>query len=171
MTTLRISRGAASSDVDAGVYEVVLAAVDGPKTIYPANAPEGTDILDWRFALDDGREVQGTTSTASGPRSKMFGWLTALNSGKSPEVDDEIDTDDLIGRKAIATIEISPGGWPRIANLGAIPVAAQQRRFAAETGAPVAPGAPAARPAPVRPPQRPTTIGAQAAPTSGNIPF
>jgi len=183
MTTIRISRGATNADVDAGVYEVTLSGVDGPKTIYPANAPEGTDILDWRFVLDDGREVAGTTSTASGPRSKMYGWLTALNSGRAPEVDDEIDTDELIGRRAIATIEISPSGWPRIANLGAIPVATQQQRFAQSTGAPTQqPERPPLAQQPIIPPQRPAAPARTTLPTTrpaapkppaqgGNLPF
>ena len=98
MATIKISRGPGSADIAAGVYEVTLAAVEGPKTIYPANAPEGTDVLDWRFVLDDGSEVSGTTSTSSGPRSKMYAWLTALNSGRAPEIDDEIDTDSLVGQ-------------------------------------------------------------------------
>lgn len=184
MATIKISRGPGSADIDAGVYEVTLAAVDGPKTIYPANAPEGTEVLDWRFVIDDGSEVSGTTSTASGPRSKMYGWLTALNSGKPPEIDDEIDTDTLIGRRAIATIEISPSGWPRIANLGAIPVQTQQKRFAQTTGAPVqaAPQdlpqqeiVPPRRPAPTRPaaPTPPTAARRPPPPKpqGGNLPF
>jgi hypothetical protein len=157
MATIKISRGAGSADIDAGVYEVTLAAVEGPKTIYPANAPEGTNVLDWRFVLDDGSEVSGTTSESSGPRSKMYSWLTALNSGKPPEIDDEIDLDTLVGRRAIATIEISSTGWPRIANLGAIPVQAQQKRFAQTTGAPVQTTEPQDLPQQeIVPPRRPT---------------
>lgn len=123
------------NNIENGVYPVMLMAVTGPKTIYPANAPEGTDIYEWTFSLDDGRDIQGVTSTASGPKSKMYGWLTALL-GKAPAAGDAIDTDALLGRRALATIDHNDGGWPRISQLTAMPVGMLQQTFQAATAPP-----------------------------------
>lgn len=151
MPQITINKGGPSTDIDNGVYPVTLAAVTGPKTIYPANAPEGTDIYEWTFSLDDGRDIQGVTSTASGPKSKMFGWLTALL-GKAPAAGDAVDTDALLGRRALATIDHNDGGWPRLSQLTAMPVGMLQQQFAAATAPAPLNGLPAGRrPAAARP--------------------
>jgi hypothetical protein len=160
-------------DIDDGVYPVTLTAIEGPKTITPQNGPnagQDVDIFEWAFVVDEGdyenTEIQATTSTASGPRSKMFAFLTALLDGKAPQVGTSFEVTDLVGRRALATIRRSESGWPRIENLGALPA---QMRTAPAQAAPEQ--APAAAPAPAaRRAYQPRPVGqsapAQAAPRS-----
>ena len=162
-------------DIPDGVFSVTLTAIEGPKTITPQNGPnagQDVDIFEWAFVVDEGdyenTEIQATTSTASGPRSKMFAFLTALMGGRAPQVGTSFEVTDLVGRRALATIRRSDSGWPRIENLGALPAQMQQRQAQAETPqqqAPVAAPAPAPRRA-----YQPRPVGqsapAQAAPRS-----
>lgn len=137
---ITISAGAGAPDIAPGVYDVTLGAVSGVRTIYPQSGPNAggeVQIRDWTFVLEDGTEVSGSASTASGPRSKTYAWVTALLGGQAPAPGAVVRLADLVGRGAIATIAAEPGGWPRITTLSARP----QRRQAA------APPAPAARPA------------------------
>lgn len=168
MPQITIKRGGPSNDVEDGVYPMTLTAVTGPKTIYPANAPDGTDIFEWEFTLEDGTPFQGTTSTASGPKSKMYGWITALRGGKPPEVDEQIELESLVGRQVLGTIGHNDGGWPRIDQLTAIPASMLQQRFAATTGTPTRTPT-ATRPAAQRP--RPTAAVPVATAAGDDLPF
>ena len=129
-----------------GVYPVVLTAITGPKIVQAQQGPNAgkeIELFDWTFAIDapgtkeDGTEITASTSTASGPKSKMFSWLTALMAGKPPTVGTKFETDDLVGRAALATIRTGESGWPRLENLGAMPAGMLGQRVAAATGAPV----------------------------------
>lgn len=126
MALITVNQG--GPDIPPGVYQVILTAIDGPKTIVPnsgPNAGQEVEIFDWRFAIDDGEldgtEVSATTSTNSGPRSKMYAFLTALLGGRPPQVGQAFEESDLVGRVALATISKTESGWPRIENLGAMP--------------------------------------------------
>ena len=112
------------TDLQPGAYEVTLTALEGPRTIIPQSGPNAgqeIEILDWTFHTEDGQPIEGTTSTASGPRSKLYAWLTALLGGVSPATGQQFEPGDLVGRMAIATIELNDAGWPRIAGMSAIP--------------------------------------------------
>lgn len=132
-------------DIPDGVYPVTLVDIKGPKTVTAQRGPKAgqdIDLLDWDFAVDDGEHdgvvIQATTSTASGPRSKMYGFLTALFNGVAPQIGAGFEKPDLVGRRALATVKKDEGGWLRIENLGAMPVSMQQQKLAKATGAPVA---------------------------------
>jgi hypothetical protein len=138
-------------DIPDGVYPVTLVDIKGPKTVTAQRGPKAgqeIDLLDWDFAIDDGPHdgvvIQATTSTASGPRSKMYGYLTALFNGVAPTIGTKFEKPELVGRRALATVKKDEQGWLRIENLGAMPVSMQQARLARDTGAPTAPaGSPA----------------------------
>lgn len=171
-----------------GVYPVILTDIKGPKTVVAQrgpNAGEEVQLFDWTFAVDqpghplDGTEINGSTSTSSGPRSKMFAWLTALLNGAAPAVGTAFEKEQLVGRRALATIQKDADGWPRLVNLGAMPVSMQQQSFAAATGAPVVPPAavPAApAPAPqfvpqqIIPPQPPPAAAPNPTPAPATVP-
>jgi len=128
MSLITVSAGAAGADIEPGTYTVTLVSIEGPKTITPRSGPNaGVDIeiFDWNFAIDDGEyagtEISATTSMASGPRSKMYSYLTALFDGKAPAIGATFDAGDLCGRVALATISKVEGGWPRIETLSALP--------------------------------------------------
>lgn len=146
--TLQITvKSGAPVDIDPGVYEVTLTALEGPRTIYPQTGPNAgkeVEVLDWTFHTDDDQEIGGTTSTASGPKSKLYAWLTALLGGTPPAVGTTFAPEQLLGRQAVATISVSEAGWPKIENLSAVPTK-RGARAAAPVAAPVAPApAPAA---------------------------
>jgi len=148
---ITISAGAPPTDLTPGVYEVTLVDISEPRTIYPQtgiNAGKEVQLRDWTFALEDGTEVTGSASTSSGPKSKTYAWLTALLGGTPPEVGQSYPKSQLIGREALATIEIDKGGWAKIANLSARPKARAATSVAA-------PAAPAPVVAPVAAPARP----------------
>src|SRR5690348_14309776 len=82
-------------DIPEGVYPVLLTEINGPKVVTAQRGPNaGKDIelLDWKFVIDtpgqayDETPIEASTSTASGPRSKMFAFLTALFGGVAPPV-------------------------------------------------------------------------------------
>lgn len=154
---ITISAGAPASNLTAGVYEVTLTDISEPRTIFPqtgVNAGKEVQLRDWTFALEDGTEITGSASIASGPKSKTFAWLTALLGGTPPQVGASYPRSQLLGREALATITIDESGWPRIANLSARPkVRAASVAPARVAPAPVAPAAPAA--APVAPDELP----------------
>ena len=187
MPSVTVTSGA--PDIADGVYPVVLVEIKGdlnnpenPKVVTAQrgpNAGQDIELWDWHFAVNTGPgqpgdsvELSESTSTASGPRSKMYAYLTALRNGVPPAIGENIQFESLYGRQALATIRKDESGWPRIVNLGAMPTTMQQQQFAQATGAPVQPpGAPApaaAAPAPLR-----QTVGAgtPAAPVVDELPF
>lgn len=139
---ITVSAGA-SSDVDEGVYEVVLTAISDPRPVLAQRGPKAgqeIELIDWTFAIAAGKhkdkELVVSSSKASGPKSKMYAFLTALRGGKPPAIGETFSKQDLIGRMALATVSIDEGGWPRVSNLGAIPASLLQQQFAQATGTP-----------------------------------
>lgn len=164
---------AGGPEIADGVYPVILTAISDPRTVTATRGPkagEDVDLIDWTFAIDapgssyDGLEIPVSTSTRSGPKSKMYAFLTALFNGVAQPVGAGFEKDQLIGRQALATIAKNDAGWPEITNLGAVPLQMQQQRFAQATGTPVAPQAPA-------PVAATPTAPTAAAPTADNLPF
>lgn len=142
---IQVSSGG-GSDIPDGVYPVILVDIRGPKTVTAQRGPKAgqdIDLLDWQFAIDmpgqplDGQEIEASSSTASGPRSKMYAYLTALLNGVAPAIGTAFAKKELVGRRALATIQRDQEGWARIMNLGALPIGMQQERFAQATGAPI----------------------------------
>lgn len=122
---ITITAGAPQIDIAPGVYEVTLLDISDPRTIFPQSGPNAgkeVTLRDWMFALEDGTEIRGSASTASGPKSKTFSWLTALLGGTPPAVGQAYPKSQLIGRIALATIAMDDGGWPKITGLSALPV-------------------------------------------------
>ena len=144
---ITITAGAQQADVEPGVYEVTLTDISEPRTIFPqtgVNAGKEVTLRDWTFSLEDGTEIRGSASTASGPKSKTFAWLTALLGGTPPAVGTSYPREQLVGRVALATVVIDDGGWAKIQNLSALPKS--PTRTKAQPVAPVA-AAPVAAPA------------------------
>lgn len=128
MAFITIGSGA-PSDVEPGTYTVILTELSDPKTVLAQKGPragEEIELLEWTFTIDEG-ELEGTqlrdsTSTSSGPKSKLFGWVTALL-GKAPAPGVGFEKADLVGRRALASVIVGDSGWPRIGSLIPIPTA------------------------------------------------
>lgn len=121
---ITVTAGAQQADIEPGVYQVMLNDISEPRTIFPqtgVNAGKEVTLRDWTFILEDGNQIRGSASTASGPKSKTFAWLTALLGGTPPPVGSSYPKDQLIGRTALATVTIDDGGWAKIQNLSALP--------------------------------------------------
>lgn len=117
-------------DIPEGVYPVVLADIAGPRTVTAQRGPKAgqdIDLFDWIFHIDaagqpyDELQISASTSTASGPRSKMFAFLTALFGGITPPIGSSFEKEQLVGRYALAMLQKDDEGWLRITNLGALP--------------------------------------------------
>lgn len=136
MAFITVTQGASSIQIDPGVYSVTLTDISDPRTVTAQRGPNAgreINLIDWSFALEDGTVIDASTSTASGPKSKMYAFLTALFGGQAPPVGTQLEKEQLIGRMALATITIDEGGWPRIVNLGALPRPAARPAPAAPT--------------------------------------
>lgn len=174
-----VTVNAGGPDIPDGVYLVQLIKISDPKTVTAQRGPkagEEVDLIDWTFQITqpgDGvheQELEASTSTASGPRSKMYAWLTALFGGVAPVVGASFKKSDLVGRYALATTRKDDTGWPRIENLGAAPAALLQARIAQATGTPIqAQGAPAPAAASTAPLRETVAAGTGAA--EADLPF
>lgn len=147
-------------DIADNVYAVVLQAIKDPRSVDITRGPkagQSMDLIDWDFIISapgtpfDGRLLSDSTSSATGPKSKAFAWITALLGGRPPAVGQQFSKADLIGKTALATVDHGEdgGGWPRIKNLGAIPASMLAQQVASATGAIFA-GVPGAQAAPLR---------------------
>lgn len=136
-------------DLENGTYPLTLVEIDDPKRIFTDRYPSridavsgdevgGTEIIVWRFVTDNDRYVEGATSKASGPRSKMYEWLTALL-GREPRERESFAKSDLIGRGALGQVGHNKSGYPRVTSLLALP----SRGSGKAVSAPVTPTAPA----------------------------
>lgn len=179
MPFVTVSRGGPSqeNDIPDGVYPLVLVEISDPRTVSATrgvNAGKDIDLIDWTWAINipghplDSRTLTSSTSTASGPKSKMFSYLTALLGGVAPQPDTTFEKNDLAGRQVYGTINHDEDGWNRLANVSAIPVTALQQRFGQATGAPTV-NPPAVNPI-VQQPVPAAPVAAPAAPQP-DLPF
>jgi len=125
---IEVSKGGnAPDDWKDGTYEVELTGISDPRTITAQrgpNAGQDMDLIDWEFAIVggafSGQTVEASTTMATGPKSKMYGFLTALF-GAEPPIGTRLEKSDLIGRHALAAIQADEGGWLKIKQMGALP--------------------------------------------------
>lgn len=172
MPFIQVNPGGPSADNDIpdGVYPLILTAISDPRTVSATrgpNAGKDIDLIDWTWAVDspghpfDSREVPSSTSTASGPKSKMYAYLTALLGGVAPAPRQGFEKTDLVGRRVLGTINHDEDGWVRLANVSALPAQMVQQAFAQATGLPTVQQPPEAAP-----------VAVGAAPASGDdLPF
>jgi hypothetical protein len=178
MSFIEVKSGGTNPDLADGVYPVILTEISDPRTVTAQrgpNAGEDFTLIDWKFAVlegpGEGEIVEASTSTASGPKSKLYAYLTALFGGVKPPVGTKLEKTDLVGRTALATIARDEEGWIRISNLGAMPAnyPRPQAPATAPAAAPQAPAAPVAQQA--APPALQPLPAQAAAPHGDNLPF
>jgi hypothetical protein len=138
-----------------GAYAATLVAIEGPRSATNSRTGETFEAMDWTFAIegapDEACLVWTSTSVASGPRSRMYGYLTALLGGRPPAVGQSFEAQDLVGRMALVTIRRDEDGWLKVENVSAMPQ--QVQPAAAPVAMPV--------PIPVPPPAAMPTTSSQ----------
>lgn len=129
MTDIELNFGKPIPKADPGTYPAQCIGVD-PFVINEDTA-EAKTLVKWLFTLDGtddpeepGREIilDGVTSTATGQRSKMRPWVSALI-GREP--DEQMTLSALrklcVSRPCLVTVEINDGGYSKVANVVAAP--------------------------------------------------
>jgi hypothetical protein len=150
-----------------GAYAATLVAIEGPRPATNSRTGEEFELMDWVFAIDgapdDACLVWASTSVASGPKSKMYGYLTALLGGRAPAVGQAFEASDLVGRMALVTIRRDEDGWTKVENVSALPT-----RYQAQPAPAVVQPTPVIQPAPA--PAQPATASASAStPAPGSV--
>jgi hypothetical protein len=143
-------------DKDDGTYAVTLIRigvedkqgnfVPGATRTYDGQFGEKT-VQDWRFALEDGQIIDASVAAPRSkngeevihPKSTYYAYATALFGKAIPEGTTFDPQQHLIGRMALATIARDQNGYPRIANLGAMPSSMQPSAAAVPVAAAVTP--------------------------------
>lgn len=148
MPFIVVSKGgpSAETDIPDGVYPLILTAISDPRTVTATRGPNSgkdIDLIDWTWTIDlpgsplDGKQLDSSTSTASGPKSKLYSYLTALMGGVAPAPNSQFEKTELIARPVLGTINHDDEGWNRLANVSAVPAAMLQQKLAQATGTPV----------------------------------
>ena len=136
-------------DVPDGTYPLMLTEIGDWREVtirQGERAGQSTYLRDWQFKVNDsgpyaGRQVRTSASAASGPKSKQYGLIVALNNGKPPAVGEKFNVDDLVGRVALGKVVHDDGGYPKVDALLAMPVQQVQQQFVQATQ-PAAPAGP-----------------------------
>lgn len=82
-------------------------------------AGEVINKLRWTFTTDTGVEIEGSTSLATGPRSKMRAWMTGIGVDISKPA--KLRFADLVGREAMVTVTIGETGFAGISSVVPMP--------------------------------------------------
>lgn len=139
----------AGPQFDDGTYVGTVKSVEA-KEITPksgAQAGQKVQIIEWKWDLadltsgeaitdfDTGEDIigRGTTSTASGPKSKMFAWLVALFGPQAVQPGVQFEAEDIVGGKALVSIVHDEGGYPTVDAVTAMPRGSSRARAAAPT--------------------------------------
>jgi len=125
MTDMELNFGKPIPKADPGTYPAMLVGIT--PFVINEDTPDVKTLMRWDFSLDEmedpeipGAELilDGVTSLATGPRSKMRPWVTALL-GKA--LDDRITLEELrsqaVGRECLITVEINEAGYSKVANV------------------------------------------------------
>jgi hypothetical protein len=105
-------------DIEEGVYPAVLTALERVSgTNMDTGEPE--DFLGWQFAVQAHGEtidLRGSSSLATGPNSKAFGWATALlGSKRMNDTNVKLNPQtDLIGCACQVEVAFNAKGYPKV---------------------------------------------------------
>jgi hypothetical protein len=117
-------------DVEPGTYLATLVAWE-PFALYeladgswsredPLDGTEPQQRITWRFALEDGSEVEGVTSTSyRSPLAKLRQWCIGL--GIDMAKPQKLTADTMLGREGMVTVELSAKGYSRVAQVNPLP--------------------------------------------------
>lgn len=125
-----------------GLYQAVLVEISDPFEFTPqtgVNAGKLQHRIAWLFAVEggdhDGELIEHRTSTATGPKSAMYGLLTALFMGTPPPIGTKLEKRDMIGRSVVINL-VQQGEYLNVQNISPLMPQQAQQRFAQATGTP-----------------------------------
>lgn len=114
------------ADLEVGsVYQATLTGFKPFTYTDPASGDE-RQLVEWQFVVEDGdtvTEVSGTTTTATGPKSKAYRWLVAAVGAGSVKPGAHFDPSALVGREVMVTIGENKNGWPKVDEVVPLPKA------------------------------------------------
>ena len=146
---------------DQSLHPATLVALERKKLPSQYDASGFAPAIIWTFALEDleGTTVDGTTSEATGPKSKARPWIEALlgKANATSLLRGRIGKEALIGRQALILVAINDNGYPKVAN-----VLPPQKAQNGPRSVPTPEVAPSTTPAPVAAPEAsgtPTGLG------------
>jgi hypothetical protein len=112
-----IEVSAGTPAIPQGTY---LASVVGiaPKTMTTKYSKPGTedDFLEWTWLVDHdgGTELRSLTTTATGPKSRIFEYLVALLGAANVDIGMGFDEADLVGKQAQLSIIVDENGFSKV---------------------------------------------------------
>ena len=110
-------------DVATGTYLCTLVELERFSIISTGeyDTPAGEEIpkLRWLWATEDGTTIEGSTSMATGPRSKMRAWMAAI--GVDLSKPGHVSLKSLVGREALVNVAPNENGYATIASIVAKP--------------------------------------------------
>lgn len=125
MTDMELNFGKPIPKAEPGSYPAVLVGVD--PFLINEGTPEAKTLMRWDFSLDGIEDpevpgvpliLDGVTSLATGPRSKMRPWVTAL---LGRELDEAISLSalrsQLLGHPCLVRVEINDSGYSKVADV------------------------------------------------------
>ena len=128
-------------------YDATLIGI-APKKLTTKFSKPGVedDFLEWTWLVegeDKDVEITSLTSVATGPKSRIFEYLTALLGADKVVIDAGFEEADLVGKKAQVSIVTTEDGFSKIDKI----VSPKVTRRAASAAAPAAAAAPVKAPA------------------------
>ena len=102
--------------VPAGRYPAVFEGIE-EKTSKRDDAP----YYRWQFTAhtaEGEKEVSGTSSTNTGPKSKAYAWFAGLL-GRKPNPNESIDPGELVGTACVVVLEENEEGYANV--VGVLP--------------------------------------------------
>jgi hypothetical protein len=111
-------------DIEPGTYPCILTGLERIEiTSDGTYQPEGeiVPLLRWTWTTDDNLVIEGTTSFATGPRSKMRAWMAGI--GIDIGKPHKLRLADLLGRDALVSVILNDSGFATIQSIVAAPKA------------------------------------------------
>ena len=131
------------SSVPAGTWLAELVGI-APKrmvTQYSKNGEE-QDFLEWTWLVhgrEGDAEVTSLTTTATGPKSRIFEYLVALLGADKVKVDAGFEESDLVGKQVMVQIVLTDDGFSKIDKIMGAPQGGAQPVAATAAPVPAAP--------------------------------
>ena len=160
-TLMTIGTGAPPQDLEPGTYRVIVTNVTIEKHSFPdfnTGIPEEKDYFKWEFVVptDDGEgvPVDGLTTAFTGPKSNTYAHLVALLGASNVVPGMKLRRSDLIGKTALAKLELNKNGWLVVRQLMAEPAGMPPVKTPEPAPAPAPAPEPVANVSPLRKPVR-----------------